>query len=66
MLVELAKLTTAREEGNENLRANLKAIKAWSEQKRYHLGITEAEATVLVNAIEDPADGVPPWLKTFS
>jgi hypothetical protein len=46
------------------LSRNWWSVKDWSETKRYHV-ITEAEARTLYAAIEDPANGVLPWLKTY-
>lgn len=62
-LLGLAGLDAALAASNAELKANWGLSKDWSELKRYHL-IGEAEARAMVDAIEDAAHGVLPWVKT--
>ncbi len=62
-LPELAGLDAALAASNVDLKTNWVLTKDWSEQRRYHR-ITEVEARALVDAIEDAAHGVLPWIKT--
>ena len=48
---------------NPAMRANWIIVKNWSEQSRYEKARTTAEATQLLNAIEDAKGGLLPWLQ---
>jgi HEPN domain-containing protein len=50
---------------NQAFRGNWGLVKEWSEEKRYATGISENDAKDLLNAIDDPANGVFTWLKKF-
>ena len=40
-------------------------VTAWNVDRRYELNTTVGEAPKLINAIEDPANGVLKWLKNY-
>lgn len=37
----------------------------WSEQLRYQSGFTQSEAEKMINAINDPQNGILQWIKNF-
>ena len=43
---------------------NWNTVRDWSETKRYEVGITEAFARGMYDAVTSTASGVLPWLKT--
>jgi hypothetical protein len=47
---------------NKALDANWFVVKDWSEKARYKAEITTSMASSLIAAIDDPKDGVLPWL----
>ena len=53
---------TGEVRGNPTFVKNWDFVKDWNESKRYILSISAADATNLIGAIDDPADGVLPWL----
>ena len=64
-LLGLAKLKAARDSDAANnplLKANWQALVSWSEAARYKQW-TQAEATSLFNAINDPMNGVLQWIR---
>jgi AbiV family abortive infection protein len=67
-LMRLAKLEDKLEQEmqtNNDLRAYWNRVVNWNEEKRYELGLTEAEARDLYEAIADPVNGVLQWLKRW-
>jgi HEPN domain-containing protein len=65
-LLSLAKLKDKLEQdmkSNRELRAYWNRVVNWSEEKRYELGITEAETKDFFEAIADSTNGVFQWLK---
>ena len=48
---------------NPSFAHNWTLVKDWKEQSRYHIGVSEAEARDLLNAITAPKNGVLSWLK---
>lgn len=64
-LVKLAALDTARDADavlNPARWQNWLTVQGWNEESRYHPW-TRQDAERIVNAIDDPADGVLPWIK---
>jgi hypothetical protein len=49
---------------NPRLSASWDVVSDWSEQSRYEV-ISEADAKLLLDAIERPQDGVLPWIKQY-
>jgi HEPN domain-containing protein len=43
--------------------ANWTVVQRWTEQSRYNIRVSEAEARDLIRAITSPTDGVLSWLK---
>jgi HEPN domain-containing protein len=65
-LLSVAKLKDKLEDdikSNKDLRAYWNSVVDWNEEKRYELGVQEAEARDLYKAIADPVNGVLQWLK---
>lgn len=53
---------------NNILLSNWEYIKndiKWSEQLRYQIGFTEIEAKTMINAINDPLNGILEWIKKY-
>jgi hypothetical protein len=64
-LVKLAGLKTQRDldaSANPDLETNWGVVKDWTEESRYHRK-SEAEATALIDAITNDANGVFSWIK---
>lgn len=49
-------------EASERQRVSWTTIIAWSEQRRYQIGVDEVSATSFLDAVDNPAHGVLPWL----
>ena len=70
-LVILAGLSTEYKDLNTKnsiLLSNWECIKndiKWSEQLRYQIGFTEIEAKTMINAINDPLNGILKWIRKF-
>lgn len=47
---------------NKALAANWAVVKDWNESKRYDLAIVLRDATDIIAAVSNPADGFLPWL----
>lgn len=65
-LLDVARLSKTLEVArgrHPQLASNWRLVQKWSEGARYERS-TEIEAQALVQAIKEPKDGVPPWLKT--
>jgi HEPN domain-containing protein len=50
-------------QANLAMRANWVIVQNWSEESRYEKAKDQLEATELINAIEDGAGGLLPWLR---
>ncbi|MBI5497111.1 MAG: hypothetical protein HY904_19000 [Deltaproteobacteria bacterium] len=48
---------------NPGLASSWSVVAEWREDRRYALGTDEQEAAALLKSIEDPVEGVLPWLK---
>jgi hypothetical protein len=50
---------------NKAFDANWNIVKGWSEEARYNINVSRAEAAELYSAITDSSDGVLQWLKKY-
>lgn len=53
----------ARCETDQEFEKSWTTVRYWSEEARYHVGLTEATAKEMFSAVTDSANGVLPWLK---
>jgi hypothetical protein len=67
-LLKTAELTDALKNEvtlNPDFKQNWEKVLLWSEEARYEYAATRAEAVELVQAIDDPANGVLQWLQRY-
>ncbi len=43
---------------------NWNTVRDWTEASRYELGVSEAQARDMFEAVTDPGSGILPWLRT--
>ncbi len=53
-----------RTQTDPSFQVNWNTIRDWSEASRYELGVSEARARDMFEAVTNPGSGILPWLKT--